>query len=155
LAEHGRTTYVLYLSFDPTRNQDVVSGFGTVQEMGLKADLFSLSSFRSHLSPPLLLPLAYQQRRNDLSDSNNISLISNNSIAITTTRRKKKNWASAIAMLAVYFIFFVEFAAYRVGTNRMRRLKMRVEADGRAEAHVEGGRDRGLEGGLEGESQVG
>jgi hypothetical protein len=31
---------------------------------------------------------------------------------------------------------------------------MRVEADGRAEAHVEGGRDRGLEGGLEGESQV-
>ncbi|KAG7530859.1 hypothetical protein FFLO_04766 [Filobasidium floriforme] len=55
------------------------------------------------------------------------------------------NWASAIAMLAVYFIFFVEFAAYRVGTSRMRRLKMRrvVEVDGRAGVGGEGGGESG------------
>ena len=56
-------------------------------------------------------------------------------------------------MLAVYFIFFVEFAAYRVGTNRMRRLKMsrEVEVDSRAGDGGEGGREGGE---LVGESPV-
>lgn len=34
------------------------------------------------------------------------------------------DWAPAIAMMAVYFIFFAEIAAYRAGTARLEKLGM-------------------------------
>ena len=39
-----------------------------------------------------------------------------------------QNWASAIAMMAVYFIFFIEFAAYRIGTAKLAKLNVRQGA---------------------------
>jgi zinc transporter 1/2/3 len=35
-----------------------------------------------------------------------------------------QDWAPAIAMMAVFLIFFIEFAAYRVGTARLDKLSV-------------------------------
>jgi zinc transporter 1/2/3 len=35
-----------------------------------------------------------------------------------------QDWAAAIAMAAVYLIFFIEFAAYRIGTARLAKYNL-------------------------------
>ncbi|KAF8748374.1 ZIP Zinc transporter [Rhizoctonia solani] len=49
-------------------------------------------------------------------------------------------WAPAIAMMAVFFIFFVELAAYRWGTAKLDALGVKAYADNHGHAHDSAGR---------------
>ena len=46
----------------------------------------------------------------------------------------KQSWAPAIAMIAVYAIFFAEIAAYRIGSQKMAKLGLKYSE---AISHVE------------------
>ncbi|KAF8705269.1 ZIP Zinc transporter, partial [Rhizoctonia solani] len=49
-------------------------------------------------------------------------------------------WAPAIAMMAVFFIFFVELAAYRWGTAKLDALGVKAYVDNHGHAHDSAGR---------------
>lgn len=43
---------------------------------------------------------------------------------LTRSCWSSQDWAAAIAMIAVYLIFFIEFGAHRIGKAKMAKLNM-------------------------------